>query len=446
MPKFCKREDGKEINARKLIQCDKLILDRRGREAKFAAMFSSASTARKPSLRAPVALIAVALLAACSSHEKSGPGGKGRGGTPQVGYVVVQPGPVPVQTVLSGRVNAFRTAEVRPQVSGVIQRRLFTEGSLVRQGQPLYQIDPSLYRAAVAQASANLAAAQATAQAARVRAERYRPLAAAQAVAQQDYTDAAATARQASAAVAQNRAALNTAQINLRFSTVPAPITGRIGRSLATEGALATTNQADPLAVISATDTVFVDIQQSSADLLALRRTLANGGALPSGATVRLTLEDGSPYGLTGSIQFSEITVNAATGTVTLRAQFPNPQGQLMPGMFVQATFDQAVEPNVYRVPQPALQRDIGGEAFVFVVGAGNKIERRTVTADRTLATDWVITAGLRPGDKVITQGTDNLKGGMAVKAVPANAPQRVGAPAGKGSGQNGAQPGAGKT
>lgn len=408
-------------------------------------MFFRGSQARqRPSSRVPIALLGLLLLAACGSgggQEKGGPGGKGKGGPPQVGFVVVQPGPVPVQTVLSGRVNAFRTAEVRPQVSGVIQRRLFTEGALVRQGQPLYQIDPSLYRAAVAQASANLAAASATAEAARVRADRYRPLAAAQAVAQQDYTDALATSRQASAAVAQNRAALNTARINLRFATVPAPITGRIGRSLATEGALATTNQADPLAVISATDTVFVDIQQSSADLLALRRALAGGGALPSGAAVRLTLEDGSPYGLTGSIQFSEVTVNAATGTVTLRAQFPNPQGQLMPGMFVQATFDQAVEPNVYLVPQPALQRDIGGEAFVYVVGAGNKVERRTVTADRTSGTNWVITAGLRPGDKIITQGTNNLKQGMPVKPVPAGTPQRVGAPAGKG----GAQPGAAK-
>jgi membrane fusion protein (multidrug efflux system) len=241
------------------------------------------------------------------------------------------------------------------------------------------------------------------------------------------------------------RAALGTAQINLRFATVPAPITGRIGRSLATEGALATTNQADPLAVISATDTVFVDIQQSSADMLALRRALAGGGALPSGAVVRLTMEDGSPYGPTGSIQFSEVTVNAATGTVTLRAQFPNPQGQLMPGMFVQATFDQAIEPNAYLVPQPALQRDIGGEAFVYVVGAGNKVERRTVTADRTVGTNWVITAGLRPGDKVITQGTNNLKQGAPIKPVPANTPQRVGPPpgAGKGAGQGGAHPGA---
>lgn len=375
--------------------------------------------------RALAALAGMALLAACGSQAQQS-AKRGPGGPAQVGFVVVRPGPVPVETTLSGRVSAFRTAEVRPQVSGVVQRRLFTEGALVRQGQPLYQIDPSLYRASVAQASANLASANATAEAAQVRANRYRPLAAAQAVAQQDYTDAVAQARQARAAVAQNRAALNTAQINLRFTTVPAPISGRIGRSLFTEGALVTGNQADPLAVISTLDTVFVDIQQSSADMLALRRTLASGGALPAGAVVRLKLEDGSVYGFTGTIQFSEVTVSETTGTVVLRAKFPNPQGTLMPGMFVQAVFEQAVEPNAYLVPQQALQRDFGGDAFVYVVGAGNKVDIRTVTTGRTYGTSWVVTAGLKPGDRVITQGTANLKRGMAVRAVPASAAQRV--------------------
>lgn len=383
--------------------------------------------------RAPIAIAAIMLLAACGSQQS---GKRGQGGPAQVGFVVVKPGPVPVETTLSGRVSAFRTAEVRPQVSGVIRRRLFTEGAVVRQGQPLYQIDPSLYQASVAQASANLASANATAEAAQVRATRYRPLAAAQAVAQQDYTDAVAQSRQASAAVAQNRAALSTAQINLRFTTVPAPISGRIGRSLFTEGALATSNQADPLAVISTLDTVYVDIQQSSAEMLALRRTLAGGGALPSGAAVRLKLEDGSVYGFTGTIQFSEVTVSEATGTVALRAKFPNPQGTLMPGMFVQAVFEQAIEPSAYLVPQQALQRDLGGDAFVYVVGQGNKVDVRTVTTGRTYGANWVITAGLKPGDKIITQGTATLKRGMAVRPVAASAPQRVTPrPAGAGQG-----------
>ncbi len=365
------------------------------------------------------------LVAACGSGSNQA-GKRGQGGPAQVGYVVAKPGPVPVETTLSGRVSAFQTAEVRPQVSGVVLRRLFTEGAAVRKGQPLYQIDPSLYRASVAQASANLASADATAEAARVRAGRYKPLAAAQAVAQQDYTDAVAQSRQASAAVAQNRAALNTAQINLRFTTVPAPISGRIGRSLFTEGALVTTNQADPLAVISTLDTVYVDIQQSSADMLALRRTLAGGGALPSGAAVRLKLEDGSVYGFTGTIQFSEVTVSESTGTVNLRAKFPNPQGTLMPGMFVQAVFQQAIEPSAYLVPQPALLRDLGGAAFVYVVGQGNKVDVRTVTTDRTFGDSWVVTGGLKPGDKIITQGTGTLKRGMAIRPVLATAPQRV--------------------
>ncbi len=392
-----------------------------------------------PRLRAPATLVAVLMLAACGSQAQQS--AKGGGGPTQVGFIVVQPGPVPVQTTLSGRVNAFRTAEVRPQVSGVIRRRLFAEGAVVRQGQPLYQIDPSLYQASVAQASANLASAQASAEAARVRADRYKPLAAAQAISQQDYTDAAAQARQANAAVAQNRAALNTAQINLRFTTVPAPISGRIGRSLVTEGALVTGNQADPLAVISTLDTVYVDIQQSSAEMLALRRALADGGALPGGATARLILEDGSAYGFTGTIQFSEVTVNEATGTVTLRARFPNPQGTLMPGMFVQAVFEQGVEPNAYLVPQQALQRDIGGGAFVYVVGQGNKVELRTIKTERTYGTDWVVTSGLKPGDKIITQGTANLKQGAPIRPVPANAPQRVAPPQPGQSGGGGGQP-----
>jgi membrane fusion protein, multidrug efflux system len=347
-------------------------------------------------------------------------------GMAEVGFRVMRATAVPIVTQLPGRVNALRNAEVRPQISGVIQKRLFSEGALVRQGQPLYQIDQSLYRAAAAQAAANLASAQAQAEAAQTRANRYKPLAAEQAVAQQDYTDAVAQARAAQASIAQNRAALNTAQINLRFTTVPAPITGRIGRSLFTEGALVTLNQQDPLAVISQLDSVFVDIQQSSADILALRRNLAAGGALPGGATARLILEDGSTYGYTGTIQFSEVTVNQATGTVTLRAKFPNPQGTLLPGMFVKAVFEQGVEQGAYLVPQPALLRDLGGDAFVYLVGKDGKAERRTVKAERTFGDSWVVTGGLKAGDKVISQGTANLKQGMKVRAVPDGAPQRV--------------------
>lgn len=375
-----------------------------------------------------VAAAMACALAACGSSEENG--GPGMRGGAQVGFVVAKSQAVPIESTLSGRVAAFQSAEVRPQVSGVIQRRLFVEGGYVRQGQSLYQIDASLYRAAVDQASANLAAAAASAEAARTKAERYRPLAEAEAISKQDYTDAAAQARQAQAGVAQTGAALNTARINLRYTAVPAPISGRIGRSLVTEGALVTGSQPTPLAVISTLDPVYVDIQQSSADLIALRRALAAGDTSTGSTAVRLTLEDGTAYDRVGTVQFSEVTVNEATGTVTLRARFPNPDGVLMPGMFVRTSFEQAVEPSAILVPQEALQRDIGGDAFVYLVGRGNKVELRKVATSRTYRTSWVVTAGLKPGEKVITQGTANLRPGMEVKPVPAGAPQRLAPPA----------------
>jgi len=365
--------------------------------------------------------LAVAALASCSPSE-----GQPQRGPAQVGYVVAERTAVPVQSVLGGRTVAFETSEVRPQVSGLIRRRYFTEGSTVRKGQSLFQVDPSLYQAAVNQAQANVASARATQEAAQVRASRYRPLAEMEAISKQEYTDAAAQARQAKAAVAQNSAALETARINLRFTNIPAPISGRIGRSLSTVGALVTANQQEPLAVIQRLDPMYVDIQQSSAEMTALRRALAAGGVEPGSTQVRLRLEDGTDYGYTGTVQFSEVMVNESTGTVTLRARFPNAQGVLLPGMFVQALFTQAVDPNAILVPQQAVQRDIGGDAFVFVVGPGNKAERRKVTAQRTFEASWVITGGLRAGDKVITQGTASLRDGAAIRPVPATAAQKI--------------------
>lgn len=368
--------------------------------------------------------VAALLLAGCSQSEAEN--ARGQRGPAQVGFVVAQPTSVPVQSLLGGRTVAFETSEVRPQVNGLIRRRQFTEGSYVRQGQPLFQIDPSLYRAAVNEAQANVASARATLDAAQVRANRYRPLAEMEAISKQEYTDAAAQARQARAAVAQNSAQLDTARINLRFTSIPAPISGRIGRSLSTVGALVTANQAEPLAVIQRLDPMYVDIQQSSAELTKLRRAVAAGGVSPGSTQVRLKLEDGTDYGYTGTVQFSEVMVNESTGTVTLRARFPNPQNVLLPGMFVQALFTQAVDQNVFLVPQAAVQRDIGGDAFVFLVGGGNKAERRKVVADRTSGTNWVVSAGLRAGDKVITQGTANLRNGAELRPVPASAAQRI--------------------
>ena len=386
------------------------------------------------SLRSMIVLGASALLlTGCGSakQEKSGRGAPK--GPPEVGYIVIQPSSVPLVTELAGRTAAYQSSEVRPQVTGLIRRRFFTEGALVRQGQPLYQIDPSLYRASANQANANVASAIANAEATRVKADRYKPLADMQAVAKQDYTDAAAAARQAAATVSQTRAALDTAKINLRFTTVPAPITGRIGRSLYTVGALVTASQTDPLATIQKLDPIYVDIQQASADLLRLRRALASGGSVATRANVQLKLEDGSDYGLSGDVEFSEVVVDAATGTVTLRARFPNPKGLLLPGMFVRARFAQSINPNAFLVPQQAVSRTPKGEATVYVVGAdgkgGYKAVQRPITATATQGTNWIVTTGLKPGDKIITQGVGKVKVNQTIRPVAANAPQTIKSP-----------------
>ena len=375
------------------------------------------------------------MLAGCGSGSNDpaggGRGGRGgrAGGTPTVGYVVVQQGSAPLVQELPGRVSAYQISDVRPQVNGVILRRMFQEGSIVRQGQTLYQIDPSIYNAAAAQAEANLQSARAQAEAARTLAARYKPLVQQQAISKQDYTNAVAQARQADAAVAQNAAMLRTAQINQRFTRVPAPITGRVGLSNFTEGALVTSGQTQPLTTITRLDPIFVDIQQSAADLVKLRNALARGGAVPTQAQVRLKLPDGSHYGYTGTVEFSEVVVDQSTGTVTLRARFPNAQSLLLPGMFVTAEFAQAVDTSAFLVPQQAVSRDPQGNATLFVVGPGNRAVQRTVVADRTQGPYWVVTQGLAPGEKVITQGTANLKDGAAIKPVPASAPQKVQAP-----------------
>lgn len=381
---------------------------------------------RKPARLA--GLTALLLLAACGSSESNGEGAGpgGRGGPVTVGYVVVQPASVPIEQALPARVAAFQISEVRPQVSGVIRRRLFREGSIVRQGQTLYQIDASLYQAQAAQAAANLQSARASADAARARANRYRPLAEMEAVSKQDYTDALSQARQAEAAIAQSQAQLREAQVNLGYTRVPAPITGRVGLSDITEGALVTANQAEPLTTITRLDPVYVDIQQSASDLLALRRSLTVGEAAPTTAQVRLKLPDGTDYGYSGTVQFSEVIVSPDTGSVTLRARFPNPQSILLPGMFVTAQFAQAINRTAFLVPQQAISRDARGNATLWIVGPGNQAVQRTVVADRTQGAFWVVTQGLAGGEKVITQGVGNLRPGATVRPVPANAPQRT--------------------
>lgn len=409
----------------------------------------SISVTAIPSNRRSVLLIAMIgglSLASCSGGDTAAQGkGKGDMGPPTVGYVVASASDAAVVTELAGRTSAYESSDVRPQVTGLIRRRFFTEGSVVRKGQPLYEIDPRTYRAAVNQAQANLASAQANAEATRIQAERYKPLAEIEAVSKQDYTNSVAQARQAQASVGQNRAALDTARVTLSFTTVPAPISGRIGRSLFTVGALVSATQTDPLAQIQRLDPMFVDIQQSSADVLALRRSLSNGTTVPATAQVKLMLEDGSDYGYTGTVEFSEALVDTQTGTVTLRARFPNPDGLLLPGMFVRARLAQSIDRSAFLIPQQAVSRDPKGNATVVVVGPGNKAVQKTVKADRAQGKYWVVTDGLAAGDKVITQGLSKLRPGQPVKPVPADTPERIQSqPPGGASGQNANQTKAG--
>jgi membrane fusion protein, multidrug efflux system len=342
---------------------------------------------------------------------------------PDAGYVVVEAESVPLVIELAGRTSPYEVSEVRPQVTGIIRERSFIEGSVVRAGQTLYRIDASVYQAAEAEARADLASAEATRDAANVRANRLRPLAEIEAVSQQDHTDAVARAREAEAAVAQIRARLEAATIDLSKTTVPAPISGRIGRSLVTTGALVTANQAQSLATIHRLDPIFVDIQQSSADFLSLRRALTKGDVVASSATVTLTLEDGSAYTESGTLQFAEAMVDPNTGSVVLRARFPNSSGLLLPGMYVRARLSQATVREAILVPQQGVSRDPKGQATVMLVGPDDKAVQRVIQAERTIGDKWLVRSGLRPGDRVITEGLGRIRAGQLVNPVPASAP-----------------------
>lgn len=368
------------------------------------------------------ALVATTLaLAGCGKSKPPPPP------EPEVGYVVIKTEPVTLTTELPGRTTATLQSDVRPQVNGVIQARLFEEGALVRAGQPLYQINPALYRAARDQAAAQLQQARAQVVTAEARAARYRSLRDIEAVSRQDIDDAIAAAGQARAQVAQAQASLASAETNLGFTRIVAPISGRIGRSSFTVGALATASQTDPLATIQQLDPIFVDITQSSTQLVALRRALAKGSVLPASAQVRLKLEDGSDYPFTGRVEFAEVNVDQNAGTVAIRARFPNPQRMLLPGMFVRVSTPQATVPNGILAPQDGISRDPKGNATALVVGAGNKVELRNVTAGQAIRDRWLITAGLKPGDKLIVEGTGKARPGAAVKPVPAGSSSPAG-------------------
>jgi membrane fusion protein (multidrug efflux system) len=360
-----------------------------------------------------------ALLAACGGGEAGPPP------PPEVSVVTLEPRAVEITDELPGRTTAFRVAEVRPQVTGVVQKRLFAEGTEVKAGQQLFQIDDGSYRAALASAQAALKRAEAQAVTARLLEERYAPLIAANAVSKQENDEAIAARARADADVASARAAVDAARINVVYTQVLSPIAGRIGRTLVTEGALVTSGQAGPLATVQQLDPIYVDIAQSSTEMLRLQRELASGALVKDageGAVVTLTLEDGTMYAEPGRLKVSEASVDPSTGSVTLRAVFPNPKRELLPGMFVRAKLSQGTRAAALLVPQRGIARTPAGAASALVVGADGKVEERAVTTDRAIGGEWLITAGLAAGDRVILDGVQKVKPGVVVKAVPADA------------------------
>jgi len=365
-------------------------------------------------------VVAVGLMTtACGKKQAAMP----PSGPPEVGVITVQPQRVALTTELSGRTAPHLIAEVRPQVGGIIKKRLFTEGSDVKAGQVLYQIDPASYEAAHASARASQARAEATLGMVRLKAERYQDLVKIKAVSQQDNDDAQAALKQAEADLAAAKAAVETARINLAYTKITAPISGRIGRSSITDGALVTANQATALATIQKLDTMYVDVTQSSAELLRLKQTLASGVLKKDTATaqarVKLVLEDGSPYPLTGTLKFSEVTVDQSTGSITLRAVFPNPKQVLLPGMFVRAVLEEGVNEQAMLVPQRGVTRNPKGDAVVMMVSAEEKVEPRVIQVVRTVGENWLVSGGLKPGDRVILEGLQKARPGTPVKAVP---------------------------
>lgn len=364
------------------------------------------------------ACAAILVLAGCGKEPPAAPP------PPAVGVVSLKLSSAPLINELPGRVAAVETAEVRPQINGVIRRRLFAEGSYVGAGQLLYEIEDAPYRAALGQAQGALARAQASIRATGLQAQRYRELVGINAVSRQEADNAEASAQQARADVAAQRAAVQAAQVNQNFTRIRAPISGRIGRSLFTPGALVQAGQADPLTTIQRTDTVYVDVTQSAAQIIDLKQAMRTGGVSEAqGARVQLLLPNGSTYPIEGRLQFSEVTVDPNSGAVTLRATFPNPDGLLLPGMYVRARLVEGERTQVILAPQQGISRDARGRATALVVGAGNKVEMRQVETDRPLGDQWIITKGLKAGDKLIVEGLTNLRPGTVVRP---GAPKQV--------------------
>ncbi|EPJ3204858.1 efflux RND transporter periplasmic adaptor subunit [Citrobacter freundii] len=360
-------------------------------------------------------IISAAVLAGCNDQGDT----QAHPAEPQVTVHVVESAPLAVTTELPGRTTSFRIAEVRPQVSGIVLKRNFTEGSDVEAGQSLYQIDPATYQADYDSAKGELAKSEAAAAIAHLTVKRYIPLVGTKYISQQEYDQAIADARQAEASVTAAKAAVESARINLAYTKVTSPISGRIGKSNVTEGALVTNGQATELATVQQLDPIYVDVTQSSNDFMRLKQSIEQGSLHKdsTSSAVELVMENGQSYPLKGSLQFSDVTVDESTGSITLRAVFPNPQHTLLPGMFVRARIDEGVQPNAILVPQQGVTRTPRGDATVMVVNDKSQVESRAVVAAQAIGDKWLISDGLKPGDKVIVSGLQKARPGVQVKA-----------------------------
>ncbi|MFL9926221.1 efflux RND transporter periplasmic adaptor subunit [Herbaspirillum lusitanum] len=365
----------------------------------------------------PATVLAIStVLSACGKP----PGGPPpEAGTPVVGVMTVQSAPVTLSTELPGRTVAYLVADVRPQVNGIIKARSFREGSDVKAGQILYEINPASYKASYDSSVAALAKAQASLKTTRLKTERYKELVSINAVSQQDYDDALAALGEGESDVAAARANVETSRINLAYAKVDAPISGRIGKSTVTPGALVTASQTTAMTTIQQLDPIYVDVTQSSAALLNLKESLANGDLQKAGANaakVRLILENGRTYPLEGRLEFSDVTVNQDTGAITLRAIFPNPKADLLPGMYVRAVLQEGVKEEGLLVPQQAVSRDSTGKPQAYVVGADYKLERRALQTDRAIGDQWLVRSGLQVGDQLVVDGQQRAMPGIKVK------------------------------
>ncbi len=372
------------------------------------------------------ALASAIVLSGCEQNQQANAPAKQP--TP-VGVIKLTSQPLTLTKELPGRVTASQVAQIRPQVNGIVQTRLFTEGAEVKKGQALYQIDPATFEAQIATSKAAITKAQANIANAKAKSDRYSDLLKIKAVSQQDFDEADANYKSAQADLLTAKAQLKTAQININYSKVSSPISGQIGKSTVTAGALVSANQATALATVTQLDPIYIDLTQSSSELTRLKKAIANGDLdrdLTAQSKVELKMEDGSVYPHKGTLKFSEVTVDPSTGSVTLRAEFPNPEKLLLPGMYVRAVIVEGVKTDAILVPQRGVSRNSKGEPTAMVVSKNNTVEARVLKTDRTVGSNWLVTSGLNDGDQVIVEGLQKIAPGASVNAVPAESIAKI--------------------